>query len=47
LTAPNFAPETVKNALQQKRKQLPDTDPAIVFCILPESWWASQSLGRR
>jgi hypothetical protein len=45
LTAPNFAPETVKNALQQKRKQLPDTDPAIVFCILPESWWASQSLG--
>ncbi len=45
LTQAQFAPETVKNALQQKRKQLPDTDPAIVFCILPEGWSGSESLG--
>jgi hypothetical protein len=45
LTRANFATETIENALQQKRKQLPDTDPSIVFCILPESWWGSESLG--
>jgi hypothetical protein len=45
LTQEAFASQTVKNALQQKRKQLPDTDSAIVFCILPESWWETSGLG--
>jgi hypothetical protein len=46
LTTGSFAPETVANALQQKRKQLPDTNPAVIYCILPESWWETENLGR-
>jgi hypothetical protein len=38
LTLGQFSPQNVENALQHKRKQLPDTDPAIIFCVLPESW---------
>ncbi|MFH1345222.1 MAG: hypothetical protein ABIL01_29060 [Pseudomonadota bacterium] len=38
LTPETFSIQTVENALQHKRKQLPDTDPAVIFCILPESW---------
>jgi hypothetical protein len=39
LTASEFSLQTVENALHQKRKQLPDTDPAMIFCVLPESWF--------
>lgn len=46
LTADAFAARTVENALNQKRKQLPDTDAAIIFCILPESWATTPNLGR-
>ncbi len=45
LTGSQFTPQTIQNALQRKRKQLPDTEPAIVFCVLPESWWGTTSLG--
>jgi hypothetical protein len=45
LTANDFSPQTVENALYQKRKQLPDADPAIIFCILPESWATTTNLG--
>jgi hypothetical protein len=45
LTAQNFSPQTVANALDNKRKQLPDTDAAIVFCVLPESWATTENLG--
>jgi hypothetical protein len=40
LTAPAFAENTVRNALNAKRKQLPDDLPAIIFCAYPESWFA-------
>src|SRR5260370_28685974 len=40
LTAPTFSVKTVKNALNAKRKQLPNDSPAILFCIYPESWFA-------
>jgi hypothetical protein len=40
LTAPAFAANTVKNALNAKRKQLPDDLPAIIFCVYPESWFS-------
>jgi len=33
-----FADGTLLNALQQKRAQLPDTAPAVIFVILPERW---------
>jgi hypothetical protein len=46
LTAGAFSAQTVENALHQKRKQLPDTDAAIIFCILPESWATTPNLGR-
>jgi hypothetical protein len=39
-TAPSFAENTVKTALNAKRKQLPDDLPAIIYCIYPESWFA-------
>lgn len=39
LTPSEFSPQTVENALHQKRKQLPDTAPAMIFCVLPESWF--------
>lgn len=45
LTATNFSRQTVENALQQKRKQLPDTNPSVVFCVLPESWATTMNLG--
>ena len=38
LTPEHFSPQNVENALHHKRKQLPDSDPAVIFCILPESW---------
>lgn len=46
LTADSFSARTVENALNQKRKQLPDTDAAIIFCILPESWATTPNLGQ-
>jgi hypothetical protein len=45
LTPERFSPQNVENALHHKRKQLPDTEPAIVFCILPESWWSDTPIG--
>lgn len=44
LTAPSFSIKTVKNALDQKRKQLPDSLPAIIFCVHPESWFGEPDL---
>jgi hypothetical protein len=41
LTAPTFSINTVDNALDSKRKQLPDDAPAIIFCIYPESWFSA------
>ncbi len=38
LTPDQFSPQNVENALHHKRKQLPDTEPSIIFCVLPESW---------
>jgi hypothetical protein len=45
LTAESFSAQTVENALHQKRKQLPDTDPSVIFCVLPESWATTVNLG--
>jgi hypothetical protein len=45
LTAKNFSPQTVENALHQKRKQLPDTDDSVIVCVLPESWATTENLG--
>lgn len=45
LTAKTFSPQTVENTLRQKRKQLPDTEASIIFCVLPESWATTENLG--
>jgi hypothetical protein len=45
LTPERFSPQNVENALHHKRKQLPDTEPAIIFCVLPESWWSDKPIG--
>jgi hypothetical protein len=44
LTAPTFSPQTILNALHQKRKQLPGIESAIVFCVLPENWGSTDRL---
>lgn len=33
-----FSSVTALNALGQKRKQLPRTRPAVIFCVVPERW---------
>jgi len=45
LTAKLFSAQTVENALNQKRKQLPSTESAIIFCVLPEEWAKTPNLG--
>jgi hypothetical protein len=45
LTARTFSSQTVENALQQKRKQLPTADTSLIFCVLPESWATTENLG--
>jgi hypothetical protein len=45
LTAESFSVQTVENALNHKRKQLPDTDASVIFCVLPESWATTENLG--
>ena len=47
LTAKSFSPQTVENALNQKRKQLPDTEASVIFCVLPESWATTENLGSK
>jgi hypothetical protein len=38
LTAEEFSEKTVLNALNDKRRQVPKTAPAVLFCIIPEAW---------
>src|SRR5262249_55708971 len=38
LTAKQPTEATVFNALQQKRRQLPKSAPAVVYCVVPENW---------
>ena len=38
LEAPQFSAATIKNALGQKRSQLPADAPAVIFCTVPEVW---------
>ncbi len=40
-TASTFSRETISNALYGKRTQLPDTDPAVFYCAIPEDWLAT------
>jgi hypothetical protein len=37
-TTSEFAENTVLNALNWKRKQVPRNAPAVIICIFPESW---------
>jgi hypothetical protein len=38
LTAKTYSVNTVLNALGQKRKQIPATAAAVLYCVLPEEW---------
>ncbi|MEP0709198.1 MAG: hypothetical protein ABJL17_05175 [Parvibaculum sp.] len=38
LTNPDFSEANVRNVLNAKRRQVPDTDPAILFCSIPFEW---------
>jgi hypothetical protein len=38
LSKQGFSEITLRNALNKKRRQVPNTEPAIIFCVLPESW---------
>lgn len=38
LTNDTYSTTTLLNALKTKRKQVPKDNPAIVFCVLPDSW---------
>jgi len=33
-----FTPTTVRNKLRDKRKQVPDTAPVVLFCMVPVTW---------
>ena len=37
-TSPQFSENTVRNSLGEKRSQLPNNLPALIFCAYPESW---------
>lgn len=39
LSPGRYALNNVMNALNQKRKQVPDTAPAIIFCQFPYKWF--------
>ena len=39
LTAQAFSANTVRNALGNKRKQIPNNAPAIIYCAMPERWF--------
>ena len=39
LTATSFSENTILNALNQKRAQLPTDAPAVIYCMMPESWF--------
>jgi hypothetical protein len=38
LTAKAFLQNTVRRALNQKRRQIPTDRPAIIFCVIPDEW---------
>ncbi|HEX9904297.1 MAG TPA: hypothetical protein VGA77_04965 [Propylenella sp.] len=38
-----FSPGTLKNALKQKRKQLPTDAPGVICCVHPEDWFKSEA----
>jgi hypothetical protein len=44
LTAPSFSEKTIANMLHGKRDQVPKTAPAVLFCILPSSWTATEGI---
>ena len=39
LTATSFSENTILNALNQKRAQLPTDAPAVIYCMMPEFWF--------
>ena len=40
-TADAFSRNTVLNALKRKRDQVPDSEPAVIYCVIPERWLGS------
>jgi Holliday junction resolvase-like predicted endonuclease len=38
LTGQHFSKKSIANSLQNKRDQVPNTAPAILYCVLPERW---------
>jgi hypothetical protein len=44
LTAQIYSPKTLANSLHDKRRQVPKSAPAIVICVLPDSWSADQNV---
>jgi hypothetical protein len=38
LTAPRFSTNTINNALNEKRKQLPPCNASVIVCVIPEAW---------
>lgn len=38
LTGQHFSKKSIANSLQNKRDQVPDSAPAILYCVLPEPW---------
>jgi hypothetical protein len=39
LQGDSYSSETVLNALEKKRKQLPKEEPGVIFIVVPESWY--------
>jgi hypothetical protein len=42
-TNERFSDTNLRNIINAKRKQLPSTNPAAIFCILPVTWLANYS----
>lgn len=39
-----FSPNSIKNALKQKKRQLPEDNPAVIAVVLPGRWFSPENM---
>jgi hypothetical protein len=44
LRATSFSEKTISNRLSDKRTQVPNTAPAVLFCVIPSSWISTRNV---
>ena len=43
VSGPEYSSVTVRNAIEQKRKQVPPDAPGVVFVVVPEAWFVGRN----